>query len=77
MDTIYDHQVTKLEMEILSSCSPSHGIKDKEVYMKYCDTDTVNADLYRLFILRDESDVAETYIKKIKDSTNISSIYFF
>jgi hypothetical protein len=77
MDTIFEYKVTKLEIEILSSCSTNKGIKDKEKYLKYCDTDTINADLYRLFILREELDIAETYMKKIKDIKSISSNNFF
>jgi hypothetical protein len=77
MDTIFDHKVTKLEMEILSSCFPHKGIKDKEIYLKYCDVDTINADLYRLFTLRNEVDIAESYVKKIKDTQIISSLSFF
>ena len=77
MDTIFDHKVTKLEMEILSSCSPHICIMDKEKYLKYCDTDTINADLYSLFTLRNEIDIAETYVKKIKDTQSISSNQFF
>jgi len=77
METIFEYKITKLEMEILSSCSPNKGMKDKEKYLKYCDIDTINADLYRLYTLRDEADIAETYLKKIKDSKSISSICFF
>ena len=77
MDTIFDHKVTKLEMEILSSCFPHNGIKDKDIYLKYCDMDTINADLYRLFTLRNEVDIAESYVKKIKDTQIISSLSFF
>jgi len=77
METIFEYKITKLEMEILSSCSPNKGMKDKEKYLKYCDTDTINADLYRLFTLRNEVDVAEIYAKKIKDTNSISSNNFF
>ena len=77
MDTIFDYKVTKLELEILSSCSPHTSIKDKEKYLKYCDIDTINADLYRLFTLRNEVDIAENYLKKIKDKQSISSLHFF
>ena len=77
MDTIFDYRVTKLEKEILASCSPHKRIVDKEDYLKYTDIDTINADLYRLFILRDEVDTAEIYAKKIKDTQSISSISFF
>ena len=77
MDTIFDYRVTKLEKEILASCSPHKRIVDKEDYLKYCDIDTINADLYRLFTLRNEVDTAEIYAKKIKDTQSISSNYFF
>jgi hypothetical protein len=77
MDTIFDYRVTKLEKEILASCSPHKRILDKEDYLKYCDTETINADLYRLFTLRDEADIAETYAKKITKTQSIPSIYFF
>lgn len=77
MDTIFDYKVTKIEMEILSSCSPHISFSDKEKYLKYCDIDTINADLYRLFILRNDVDNAENYAKKIKDTQSISSLHFF
>ncbi|MDR3667816.1 MAG: hypothetical protein P4L35_13310 [Ignavibacteriaceae bacterium] len=77
METIFEYRVTKLEKEILASCSPHRRIIDKEDYLKYTDIDTINADLYRLFTLRDEVDCAETYVKKIKDTQSISSISFF
>jgi len=77
MDTIYEHEVTKIEVEILSSCSPHKGFGNKEVYLKYCDTDTINADLYRLYTLRNEVDTAEVYLKKIKDPVSISPGFFF
>ena len=77
MDTIFDYRVTKLEKEILASCYPHRRIIDKEEYLKYCDIETINADLYRLFTLRNEVDNAEVYAKKIKDTQSISSISFF
>jgi hypothetical protein len=77
MDTIFDYRVTKLEMEILASCSPHKHIISKEDYLKYCDTETINSDLYKLFTLRDEPDIAETYAKKITVAQSIPSIYFF
>jgi hypothetical protein len=76
-ETIFEHEVTKLEVEILSSCSPHKGLGNKEIYLKYCDTDTINADLYRLFTLRNEFEIAEVYLKKIKDPVSVSSVYFF
>jgi hypothetical protein len=75
MDTIFEHNVTKLEIEMLTSCSPHKGMKNKENYVKYSDVDTINADLYRLFTIRNEAEIAESYIKKVKEQENI--VYFF
>jgi radical SAM superfamily enzyme len=75
METIFEHNVTKLEIEMLTSCAPHKGMKNKENYVKYCDVDTMNADLYRLFTIRNQADKAESYIKKVKEQENI--VYFF
>ena len=75
METIFEHNVTKLEIEMLTSCAPHKGMKNKEIYTKYSDIDTINADLYRLFTIRNQFDKAESYIKKVKEQENI--VYFF
>ncbi len=75
METIFEHNVTKLEIEMLTSCAPHKGLKNKEYYVKYSDIDTINADLYRLFTIRNQSEIAENYIKKVKEQENI--VYFF
>ena len=75
METIFEHNVTKLEIELLISCSPHKGMKSKENYVKYADIDTINSDLYRLFTIRNQVDKAESYIKQVKEPQNI--VYFF
>jgi hypothetical protein len=75
MDTIYEHDVTKLEIEKITSCAPHRDFRTKESYTKVTDIDTINTDLYKLFTIRDEIDKAESYLKKVKEQENI--IYFF
>ena len=75
METIFDNNVTKLEMEMLTSCAPHKGMKNKDNYLKYSDIDTINSDLYRLFLIRNQVEKAESYMKKVKEPENI--VYFF
>jgi hypothetical protein len=75
METIFEHNVTKLEIEMLTSCAPHKGMNNKEKYLKYSDVDTINSDLYRLYTIRDQSEKAESYIKQVRDPENI--VYFF
>lgn len=67
METIFDHNVTGVELEVLNSFIPSRAIRTREKYMVNVDTDKVNADLYYLYTLRGEQKVAELYLNKIKD----------
>lgn len=75
METIFEHNVTKLEMEMITSCAPHKDIRTKEAYTKHANIDTIYSDLYRLYTIRDEVDKAESFLKKVKEPENI--IYFF
>jgi hypothetical protein len=75
METIFENNATKLEIEILTSCAPNKSRWEKDKYTQYSDIDTINSDLYRLFILRDQNEKAESYFQNVKESENI--IYFF
>jgi hypothetical protein len=75
METIFEHNVTKLEMEMITSCSPHKDYRSKEAYTKNTDIDTINTDLYKLYILRNQMEMAESFLKKVKEPENI--IYFF
>ena len=75
MDTIFEHDVTKLEIEKITSCAPHKDFRTKEAYTKYTDVDTIYSDLYKLYTLRDEVEKAESYLKMVKRPENI--IYFF
>ncbi len=67
METIFDHNVTGIEIEVLNSFIPSRVIRNKEKYMVNIDIDKSNADLYHLYLLRGEILKAEYYLKRIKD----------
>jgi len=67
METIFDHNVTGVELEVLNSFIPSRLIRSKDKYMVNIDRDKSNADLYHLYMLRGENKKAEIYLKKIKD----------
>ena len=75
METIFEHDVTKLEIEMLTSCAPNKTKRDKDKYLKSSDIDTINSDLYKLFIIRDQNEKAESYLEKIRERENI--VYFF
>ena len=75
METIFEHDVTKLEIEKITSCAPHKDFRTKDNYTKVTDVDTMYMDLYRLFTIRDEIEKAESFLKKVKEQENI--IYFF
>ena len=75
METIFEHNVTKLEIEMLTSCAPNKTKRDKYRYLKYSDINTINSDLYMLFIIRNQNEKAESYLQKVKEPENI--VYFF
>jgi hypothetical protein len=75
METIFEHNVTKLEIEMLTSCAPNKTKRDKDRYLKYSDINTINSDLYMLFIIRNQNEKAESYLQKVKEPENI--VYFF
>jgi hypothetical protein len=75
IETIFEHGATKLEIEKITSCAPHKDIRTKEAYTKFTKIDTIYLDLYKLYILRDQVEKAEGYLKKVKDQENI--IYFF
>jgi hypothetical protein len=75
METIFEHDVTKLEIEKITSCAPHKDFRTKETYTKVTDTDTMYMDLYKLFTIRDDIERAESFLKKVKEQENI--IYFF
>ncbi len=67
METIFDHNVTGIEIELLNSFIPSRVIKNRDKYLVNIDIDKSNADLYHLFVLRGDNNKAEDYLNKIKD----------
>jgi hypothetical protein len=75
METIFEHNVTKLEIEKLNSCAPHRYMRNKDKYIQFSDIDKINSDLYHLFTIRNQNDKAESYLEKVKEPENI--VYFF
>ena len=67
METIFDHNITGIEIEVLNSFIPSRAIRARETYTEHSNSDKANSDLYHLFILRGKAEKAEEYLNKIKD----------
>ncbi len=69
MSSIYNHNITSDEMVRLSKMIPGRSIVNKEDYEKSTNNDLLNADLFRLYSLREENRTAIEYFGKIKDET--------
>jgi hypothetical protein len=67
METIFDHNVTGIELEMLNSFIPSNVIKSREIYIEEVDGDISCTDLYHLYVLRGENSTAEKYLMRIKN----------
>jgi len=67
METIFDHNVTGIELEMLKSFIPNYGIKDRDDYIEEADRDKSCTDLYHLYVLRGENNTAEKYFVQIKN----------
>ncbi len=67
METIFEHNVTKKELELLKGFNPIGKITSREVYLKEKNADRSFADLYRLYILRGDNFKAEEFLDKIHD----------
>jgi hypothetical protein len=62
METIFDHAITKEELTLLFGAPP-----DEERYRTILESETANADLYRLYSVRGDVRKAKTYLNRIKD----------
>lgn len=67
METIFDHNVTGIEIEVLNSFIPSRVIRSRDKYAESSNIDKVYSDLYHLYMLRGKVEKAEEYLNKIKD----------
>ena len=67
METIFDHHVTGIELEVLSSFIPNKAIGKRENYIENVDGEKSFTDLYHLYVLRGENIKAEKYLSQIKD----------
>lgn len=67
METIFEHNVTKKELELLKGFNPVGKISNRESYLKEKNEDRSLADLYRLYVLRGDDSKAEQFLNKIHD----------
>lgn len=69
MENIFEHSISKDEIEILDKMTPGRTIGSKIHYLNYASRDIMLADLYRLYFLRGEKRLARKYFDKIEDQT--------
>lgn len=67
MDTIFEHNISIDEINQLSKMIPGRIIENKKFYQYELDNDLRNADLYRLYVIRGESEKAKRYFDRIED----------
>ncbi len=67
METIYEHNISQDELNVLSKMIPGRIIAIKKFYQFELDNDLRNADLYRLYKIRGEEEKASKYYEKIED----------
>jgi hypothetical protein len=68
VETIFEHNVTKKELELLKAFNPIGRISSRESYLKEEDEDKSLADLYRLYVLRGDNFKAEEFLNRITDN---------
>lgn len=69
MENIFEHNISKDEIEILDKMTPGRTIGNKKHYLESACKDILFADLYRLYFLRGEKGLAQKYFNKIEDQT--------
>jgi hypothetical protein len=67
VETIFEHNVTKKELELLKGFNPVGKISSRETYLKEKNEDRSMADLYRLYVLRGDNLKAEQFLNRIHD----------
>lgn len=67
METIFEHNVTKKELELLKGFNPVGKISNRESYLNEKNEDRSLADLYRLYVLRGDNFRAEEFLNRIHD----------
>ena len=64
VETIYDHGVTESEILQMTDGYP----ETKEEYFEVLSSDGALADLYRLYVIRDQPEKAMFYLEQIQDA---------
>jgi hypothetical protein len=68
VETIFEHNVTKKELELLKGFNPIGRISSRESYLKEKSQDKSFADLYRLYVLRGDEMKAEEFLNRMNDT---------
>jgi hypothetical protein len=68
VETIFEHNVTKKELELLKGFNPAWTISNRDVYLKEKNEDRSLADLYRLYVLRGDNYKAEEFLNRIHEN---------
>ena len=69
METIFEHNVTKKELELLKAFYPVGRISSRESYIQEKNEDSSLADLYRLYVLRGDNIKAEEFLNRMSDNS--------
>jgi hypothetical protein len=69
VETIFEHNVTKKELELLKAYYPVGRISSRESYIQEKNEDSSLADLYRLYVLRGDNIKAEEFLNRISDNS--------
>jgi hypothetical protein len=69
LKNIFEHNISKDEIDKLDKMTPGRKITNKKNYLKSISKDISYADLYRLYLVRGEKQIAQKYLNKIKDQT--------
>jgi hypothetical protein len=74
METLFDHHPTEQE---LTHILGDPDVRDtREEYLQFMESDGANADLFRLFILRDDRKAAVRYLNRIQEVSYRESVDF-
>jgi len=69
VETIFEHNVTKKELELLKAFYPVGRISSRESYIQEKNEDSSLADLYRLYVLRGDNIKAEEFLNRMSDNS--------
>ncbi len=65
METVLDHEPTEVELDELLGTGDERDTPEE--YLEFLDSDSANADLFRLFWMRGDAATARSYLARIDD----------